>query len=107
DEVTRQTVEKFAPKGVKFVGINSNSPNTHEEDSFEHMVERMNKHQFPWRYLHDATQDVARRYGALRIPVPAADAGDPSPAPYGPALRLRSGLGLTKGAKKSKATPSL
>ena len=61
-------MEKFSPKGVKFVGINSNSPNTYEEDSFEHMVERMNKHQFPWLYLHDATQDVARTYGALRTP---------------------------------------
>ena len=25
DEITRQTAEKFAPQGVKFVGINSNS----------------------------------------------------------------------------------
>ena len=30
DEVTRQTVENFGPKGVKFIGINSNSPNTYE-----------------------------------------------------------------------------
>ncbi|HPI71002.1 MAG: redoxin family protein, partial [Tenuifilaceae bacterium] len=34
DEVTRSTVEKYAPKGVRFIGINSNSPNTYEEDSF-------------------------------------------------------------------------
>ncbi len=34
DEVTRQTAKKFEPKGVKFVGINSNSPNTYAEDSF-------------------------------------------------------------------------
>ncbi len=38
DEVPRQTVENFEPKGVNFVGINSNSPNTYEEDSFENMV---------------------------------------------------------------------
>jgi len=68
DEVTRTTAEKFIPKGVKFVGINSNSPNTYEEDSYHHMVERMDKHKFPWLYLHDATQDVARAYGALRTP---------------------------------------
>ena len=47
DEVTRRTVEQFAPQGVKFVGINSNSPNTYAEDSFDHMVERMKTHQFP------------------------------------------------------------
>src|SRR5690348_11726848 len=64
DEVTRQTAEKFASQGVRFVGINSNSEGTNPGDSFEHMVERMQEHRFPWIYLHDATQDVARAYGA-------------------------------------------
>lgn len=68
DEVTRTTALKFIPQGVKFVGINSNSKNTHAEDSFEHMVERMKTHKFPWLYLHDPSQDVARAYGALRTP---------------------------------------
>ncbi len=68
DEATRTTAEKFSPQGVKFVGINSNSPNTYEEDSYHHMIERMDKYKFPWVYLHDATQDVARVYGALRTP---------------------------------------
>ncbi len=68
DEVTRQTALKFKDRGVRFVGINSNSPNTYAEDSFDHMVERMKTHGFPWVYLHDATQDVARAYGALRTP---------------------------------------
>ena len=68
DEVTQQTAEKFMPQGVKFVGINSNSVNTYPEDSFEHMVERMNTHKFPWLYLHDESQEVALAYGALRTP---------------------------------------
>ncbi len=68
DEVTRQTVEKFELQGVKFVGINSNSPNTYEEDSFDNMVKRMAEYKFPWTYLYDATQDIARTYGALRTP---------------------------------------
>jgi peroxiredoxin len=68
DEVTRQTAEKFIPQGVKFVGINANSPNTYAEDSFDHMVERMKVHQFPWLYLYDASQEVALAYGALRTP---------------------------------------
>jgi peroxiredoxin len=68
DEVTRQTAERFGKQGVRFVGINANSPRTYAEDSFEHMVARMNQHRFPWVYLHDATQDVARAYGALRTP---------------------------------------
>lgn len=68
DEVTRQTVEQFAPQGVRFVGINSNSPNTYAEDSFDHMVERIETHRFPWLYLYDASQEVALAYGALRTP---------------------------------------
>ncbi|MEZ5278075.1 MAG: thioredoxin family protein [Opitutaceae bacterium] len=68
DEVTRQTAERFAGQGVQFVGINSNSVKTYAEDSFDHMVERMKSHQFPWIYLHDKSQDVARAYGALRTP---------------------------------------
>jgi peroxiredoxin len=68
DESTRRTVEKFAPRGVRFVAINSNSPNTYTEDDFAHMEQRMRKEKFPWLYLHDATQDIARAYGALRTP---------------------------------------
>jgi peroxiredoxin len=68
DEVTRRSAENFEPKGVKFVAINSNSPNTYEEDSFENMVKRMAEYDFPWLYLYDGTQDVARAYGALRTP---------------------------------------
>ena len=68
DEVTRATVEKFADRGVSFVGINSNSAATHADDDFEHMVARMNEHKFPWKYLYDESQDVALAYGGLRTP---------------------------------------
>jgi peroxiredoxin len=68
DEVTRSTALKFAPKGVQFVAINSNSVGTKPLDSYEHMVERMNEQKFPWVYLRDETQDVAKSYGALRTP---------------------------------------
>ncbi len=68
DEYTRQIVESYEPRGITFVGINSNSANTYSEDSFENMVARMDEHEFPWVYLHDESQDVARDYGALRTP---------------------------------------
>jgi peroxiredoxin len=68
DEVTRKTAEKYREKGVAFVGINSNSENTYPEDSFPNMVERMRKNDFPWVYLYDKTQEVAKAYGALRTP---------------------------------------
>jgi Peroxiredoxin len=68
DEVTRATAEKYADLGVAFVGINSNSVATKPLDSFEHMVARMEEKQFPWKYLRDDSQDVAKAYGALRTP---------------------------------------
>ena len=68
DEVTRATAEKYAAKGVRFVGINSNSENTYPEDSFPNMVARMEKYRFPWLYLYDKDQSVAAAYGALRTP---------------------------------------
>ena len=68
DEVTRATVERFKDKGVAFIGINSNSEKTHANDDFPTMKERMKKHNFPWVYTRDKSQDVARAYGALRTP---------------------------------------
>lgn len=68
NEITRKTALKFADKGVKFVGINSNSAKTNPTDSFEHMVSDMEEKKFPWLYLHDETQEVAKAYGALRTP---------------------------------------
>lgn len=68
DEVTRSTAEKFRDAGVAFVGINSNSEHTYEEDSFPNMVKRMEEHNFPWKYLYDRSQQVAKEYGALKTP---------------------------------------
>src|SRR5690625_4808441 len=68
NELTRKTVEKFQDKGVTFVGINANSDTTVPEDSFEYMQQEMQKHNFPWLYLRDDTQEIAKAYGALRTP---------------------------------------
>lgn len=68
DEVTRETVLRYQDKGVRFVAINSNSPNTYPEDDFEHMVKRMDQYKFPWLYLYDETQEIASKYGALKTP---------------------------------------
>lgn len=68
DEVTRATALRFKDKGVAFIGINSNSENTHPEDGFDTMLKRMEEHKFPWVYVWDKSQDVARAYGGLRTP---------------------------------------
>ncbi len=68
DEETRKTALKYVSDGVRFIAINSNSKNTYPEDDFDHMVERMKKYKFPWHYLYDESQEIAKKYGALRTP---------------------------------------
>jgi peroxiredoxin len=68
DEDTRRICEDFRDKGVRFIGINSNSAGTYPEDDFGHMKQRMEELDFPWIYLHDESQETARAYGALRTP---------------------------------------
>lgn len=68
DEVTRRTADKFRNRSIAFVGINSNSEETYPEDSFAHMVKRMEEKRFPWTYLYDESQEIALAYGALRTP---------------------------------------
>lgn len=68
DEVTRGTAEKFKSRGVAFIGINSNSEKTHENDSFTQMIQRMKEQKFPWVYARDKSQEAALAYGALRTP---------------------------------------
>ena len=68
DEVTKATAERYKNRGVGFAGINSNSENTYPEDSFPNMVKRMQMNNFPWVYLYDKSQEIAKAYGALRTP---------------------------------------
>jgi peroxiredoxin len=58
----------YATRGVTMVAINSNETDNHPEDSFEHMVARARDKKFPFAYLRDESQQVARAYGALRTP---------------------------------------
>jgi peroxiredoxin len=68
DEHTRNLALAFQDKGVRFVAINANDTSHYEEDSFFCMVERMHQQKFPWVYLYDSAQQVAKNYGALRTP---------------------------------------
>jgi len=54
--------------GIGVVAINSNDTNAYPEDSFENMRHFAKTHDFPFPYLYDETQDVARAYGAACTP---------------------------------------
>lgn len=54
--------------GVKSVAIMPNDPRDYPEDSFENMQKAAEKHAYPFPYLIDQTQEVARAYGAVCTP---------------------------------------
>ena len=54
--------------GVNSVAIMSNDPGEYEEDSFENMQKIATKMNFPFPYLIDETQEVAKSYGAVCTP---------------------------------------
>ena len=67
---TIDLAHRYAPQGVRFVLINSNDDQAYPDDRFERMVERVRTKGYPFPYLRDATQAVARSYGALVTPHP-------------------------------------
>ena len=54
--------------GINSVAIMSNDPNEYEEDSFENMQRVAEEFGFPFPYLIDESQEVARAYGAVCTP---------------------------------------
>ena len=58
----------LAPRGVEFVAINPNDAEAYPEDSFENMVARAEEKSYPFPYLHDEDQSVARAYSAACTP---------------------------------------
>jgi peroxiredoxin len=60
--------KEFMPKGVSFLAINSNDAKNYPDDSFENMKKRAQDKKYPFSYLHDETQQVARAYGAVCTP---------------------------------------
>jgi peroxiredoxin len=55
-------------EGVGFAAISSNDAASYPEDSFPKMREFASAHDFPFPYLHDESQSVARAYGAVCTP---------------------------------------
>lgn len=54
--------------GVNCVAIMSNDASSYEEDSFENMQKIAEKLNFPFPYLLDESQQVAKAYGAVCTP---------------------------------------
>jgi peroxiredoxin len=63
-----QLHNKYAPQGYPVVAINPNDQKASPGDSFTEMQKRAKDKKFPFAYLYDETQEVAKRFGATRTP---------------------------------------
>lgn len=62
------TANEFRGRGVNFVVINANDPGKYPDDDFVSMIARAEEKNYPFPYLQDESQEIARAYGAERTP---------------------------------------
>ncbi len=67
DRIIRDAKD-LAPLGIGYVAICSNDATTHPDDSFENMARMAEARGFPFPYLHDEDQSVARAWDAVCTP---------------------------------------
>lgn len=60
--------QKYAPLGFPVLAINPNDKDVQPADSFENMKKRAKEKKYPFPYLYDETQEVAKAFGATRTP---------------------------------------
>ncbi|HEV3008154.1 MAG TPA: thioredoxin family protein [Burkholderiales bacterium] len=58
----------LAPLGIGSIAVMSNDPSDYPEDSFDNMKRVARDKRFPFPYVLDETQDVARAYGTVCTP---------------------------------------
>jgi len=63
-----QLAHDYIPRGVSFIAINANDYEAYPDDSPENMKKLAQEKAFPFVYLVDETQEVARAYEAACTP---------------------------------------
>lgn len=58
----------YEGQGLRVAAVNSNDVSRYPEDSFEEMKARAERRGFPFQYLYDEDQSLARALGAERTP---------------------------------------
>ena len=67
DRIVRDAADLEA-YGIKTVAICANDADEYPEDSFENLAPFAKQHGFPFPYLHDDSQEVAKSYNAVCTP---------------------------------------
>lgn len=60
--------ERFSKQGFPVIAINPNDPIKSSGDSFDKMQTRATEKNYPFPYLQDEDQKIAKNYGATRTP---------------------------------------
>lgn len=63
-----KVAQEYQNKGIAFVAINSNDIEQYPDDDMAHMIEEKRNRQYPFAYLLDENQDVAKAYLAACTP---------------------------------------
>jgi thiol-disulfide isomerase/thioredoxin len=63
-----KVAKEYQKKGIAFVAINSNDIEQYPDDDMPHMIEEKHTRQYPFAYLLDENQDVAKAYSAACTP---------------------------------------
>lgn len=67
-DVLARTAQQYMAKGIGFVAINSNDTLAFPEDSMENMIREKQDRGYPFPYLLDDSQEIARSYDAACTP---------------------------------------
>lgn len=68
EDALLDVAREYQARGVQFVGICSNDSDRYPDDSFENLAKRAQEKDYPFPYLHDESQEVARAYKAACTP---------------------------------------
>ncbi|MBT8253451.1 MAG: thioredoxin family protein [Flavobacteriaceae bacterium] len=63
-----RTANTYQPKGINFIAISSNDVVNYPQDAPDKMALQAEKLNYPFPYLYDATQEVAKAYDAACTP---------------------------------------
>ncbi len=63
-----EVANAYQAKGISFIAISSNSIESHPQDGPDYMTVHAKEQGYPFPYLFDATQEVARAYSAACTP---------------------------------------
>lgn len=63
-----KVAHEYQNKGIAFVAINSNDTEQYSDDDMPHMIEEKQRRQYPFAYLLDETQEVAKAFSAACTP---------------------------------------